>query len=200
MVALIVSVSFLALATGLFREHLLPRRRARRARATLVESLGAELGTVPVETKDGTTLLRGSFNDYAVDIDISNRGCAIVRVNLSPSAIPHDLRIYETSSWSYQKMENRILGLTVDTGDLEFDAEFDVYGVDAEAATRLPVRTRRTLVAHRRRGLMICDGVLMLGSGAATPHFYLSNHPDTRETVLEMLEAATTLASALERA
>lgn len=200
MVALIVAISFFALVAGLVREHVLPQRRARRHRAALIESLGVEFGMVPVEIKgDGTTLLRGSFNDSAVDIDIASRGCTIVMVNLSARAVPHDLRIYETSSWSYQKQENRMLGLTVDTGDREFDAGFDVNSVDTNAATRLPARVRRTLVAHRGRGLMICNGVLTLGSGSATPYFYLSDQPDTHESVTEMLEAATALALALEQ-
>lgn len=45
---------------------------------------------------------------------------------------------------------------------------------------------------------MICEGVLTLGSGSATPYFYLGHHADTHASVTEMLEAATALASALE--
>src|SRR5690606_10510852 len=48
----------------------------------------------------------------------------------------HDLAIYETSSWSYQKYENRELGLTMNTGDVEFDRGFDVHGNEPEVALR----------------------------------------------------------------
>lgn len=185
-----------AVAVWLVRERVLPRRHGSR----LVDEVARELGFARTRGTHGDTLLAGSFGGSDVAISISRVGYALVTVAVSERAVPHDLAIYETSSWSYQKYENRQLGLTIDTGDPAFDAGFDVHGDDPTAALRVPERVRGVLVAHRRRGLMIVAGTVMLGSGSAAPFGYVYQRPDTLPGVVEMVRAATALANDLERA
>lgn len=192
-VVVILAGALVAAAIGLVRKHLLPRRYG----ARLVDAICAELGFTRLGVAPGSTL-RGEFYGRPVELDVSPVGYAVVTAKVSEAAVPADLRVYETSSWSYQKAENRMLGLTVDTGDLEFDVWFDVNGNDRQAALRLPERTRRVLVAHRRRGLMILDGTVMLGSGSAAPFGYVYQRPDTLDGVKDMLTAVVALARELD--
>jgi hypothetical protein len=194
-IVLTIALSFAALALSIVNEHVLPRRYGRQ----LAESISTELRLARVAGEAGDIVLRGQPDGCPIEIRVSCLGYATVKVPISERFIASGLRIYETSSWGYHKSENRMLGLTVDTGDAAFDARFDVYGDDRDAALHLPERVRSVLVAHRRRGLMICDGALLLGSGSAFAFGYAHQRPDTLEGVTEMVRAATQLASALSR-
>ena len=184
-----------AVAIGYTREHLVPRRHARR----LVESLSRVLSFECSRGTHNETRIAGDLDGCRIEIFVSAVGNAVVTVPLRSSPVAQDVAIYETSSWSYQKHENRALGLTINTGDPEFDRHFDVCGSEPEVALAVPEHVRRTLVAHRRRGLMIVSGTLMLGTGGAMPFGYVHQRPDALDGVLDMVKAATALARALER-
>jgi hypothetical protein len=195
LLAILVVAAVAALAIGYAREYFVPRRHGRR----LIEALARALSFECSRGTHGNTLVAGQRDGCRVEILVSPIGNAIVTVPLSRSPVAEDVAIYETSSWSYQKHENRALGLTIDTGDPEFDRYFDVSGRDPEVALAVSEHVRRTLVAHRRRGLMLVCGTLMLGSGGAMPFGYVHQRPDTLDGVLEMVTAATALARDLER-
>lgn len=195
LVAILLLAAVAALAIRYTRAYLLPRRYGRQ----LIESLSRALSFECSRGAHGDTLVAGNVDGCRVEISVSAVGNAVVTVPLSPCPVDEDVAIYETSSWSYQKHENRALGLTINTGDAEFDRYFDVCGRDPEVALAVSEHVRRTLVMHRRRGLMIVCGTLMLGSGGAMPFGYVHQRPDTLDGVLEMVSAATALARELER-
>jgi hypothetical protein len=178
------------------RNRVLPRRYGRH----LIDEIARELGFARTRGAHGDTLLAGQVDGHEVAVSVSPVGYAVVTAPVSEQAVPHDLSIFETSSWSYQRYENRELGLTINTGDPEFDAWFDVHGDEPTAALRVPEHARRVLVAHRRRGLMIVTGTVMLGSGSAAPFGYVYQRPDTLTGVIEMVRAAAALVNDLEGA
>lgn len=194
LVLILFAVAGVALSIGLMREYVLPRLYRRR----LVHSIALALDVEHSRNADGTALLTGELNGCRVKISVSRVGSAVVTVPLSERAVPHDLSVYETSHWSYQKTENRLLGLTINTGDVEFDRGFDVHSDDPAAARKVAEHFRRTLVAHRRPGLMIVRGDLILGSGGATPFGYFHQRPDTLDGVMQLVSAATSLARDLQ--
>ena len=102
-------VAALVVTVRVMNDHVRPRRRRR----DLVNGLARELAMSATSGDRGETILSGSYAGTALSIAISREGFAVLSVPLSRRAVPHELSICETSSWSYQKTENRLLGLTV---------------------------------------------------------------------------------------